>query len=43
MELRGLKGGPEVGRIINTTVEWILNNNININDTEKIKEYILKV
>jgi len=41
MQLRNIKkGGPEVGRIINTTVEWILNHNIDINDTEKIAEYI---
>jgi len=43
MELRGLKGGPEVGRIANQTVDWVLNHNIDINDTEKIKDYILKI
>jgi hypothetical protein len=43
MELKGLKGGPEVGDAIGQTVEWILNNNIDINDTEKIKDYILKI
>lgn len=40
MELKGIKGGPEVGRIINTTVQWILDSNIDINDTAKIAEYI---
>jgi len=43
MDLKGLKGGPEVGRIINQTVEWILDNNININDTEEIANFIKKV
>jgi len=40
MQLRGIKGGPEVGRIINTTVEWILNNNIDVKDIDKIAEFI---
>jgi hypothetical protein len=43
MNLRGLKGGPEVGKIINQTVDWVLDKNIDINDTEKIKDYILKI
>lgn len=43
MDLKNLPGGPEVGRVINQTVEWILDNNIDINDTEKIKDYILKL
>ena len=43
MELKGLKGGPDVGNVIGQTVEWILNNNVDINDTEKIKDYILKI
>jgi len=40
MELKGIKGGPEVGRIINTTVDWILDNNIDINDLKKIEDFI---
>jgi len=40
MELRNLKGGPEVGRIINTTVEWILDNNVDLTDLKKIEDYI---
>jgi len=40
MELKGLKGGPEVGKIINTTVDWILNNGIDINNTEEITKFI---
>jgi len=40
MQLTGLKGGPEVGRIINTTVEWILDNSIDINNNEAIGKFI---
>jgi tRNA nucleotidyltransferase/poly(A) polymerase len=43
MELRKIKAGPEVGRIIVKTVEWIQNNDIDITDTNKIKEYILSL
>lgn len=43
MELRNLGGGSEVGRIKNAAVDWIINNNIDINDTEAIKDFILNV
>jgi hypothetical protein len=43
MRLKNLKPGPNVGKIINQTVEWILNNNININNIEKIKKYIIDI
>jgi len=41
MDLLNMKGGPELGRIINTTIEWILDNNIDLNDIDKIKEFII--
>jgi tRNA nucleotidyltransferase/poly(A) polymerase len=41
MELLGLKPGKAVGEAINKTMSWILDNNIDINDVEKIKTYIL--
>jgi tRNA nucleotidyltransferase/poly(A) polymerase len=41
MQLRNLKGGPEVGRIINKTVEWILDNGIDLNDTKEIENFIM--
>jgi tRNA nucleotidyltransferase/poly(A) polymerase len=40
MQLRGINGGPEVGRVINQTVQWILDNEIDVNDKEKIENYI---
>lgn len=41
MELRGIKKpGPEIGRIINTVMDEILNKNININDKETIAKLI---
>lgn len=43
MDLRKIKGGPAVGKIILDTVEWIQNENINILDIDKIKEHILGV
>jgi tRNA nucleotidyltransferase/poly(A) polymerase len=43
MQLKGLKPGPEVGKIINQTMDWILNKNIDINDIEKIKRYIISI
>ncbi len=43
MELKKIKPGPEIGRIINKTVEWIQNNDIDITNTDKIKEYILSL
>lgn len=43
MRLKNLKPGPNVGKIINQTIEWILNNNININNIEKIKKYIIDI
>jgi poly(A) polymerase len=43
MQLKGLPQGPEVGKVINATVTWVLDNNIDINDTDKIKQYILSL
>lgn len=40
MEIKGIAPGPQVGKIINQTMDWILNKNIDINDIEKIKKYI---
>lgn len=41
MRLTGLKPGPEVGKIIKKTEEWILDNGIQ--DQDKIDKYILKL
>jgi len=43
MELRKIKGGPDVGKIIVDTVTWIHDEGIDINDIEKIKEHIMGV
>jgi len=42
MDLRKLKPGPDVGRIIAKTLEWIVNKNIDIKDSKKIDEFIKK-
>jgi tRNA nucleotidyltransferase (CCA-adding enzyme) len=42
MKLRSeIKPSPKLGKIIKETVDWILNENINIDDTDKIISYIL--
>jgi len=40
MQITGVPAGPELGRIINTTVQWILDSNIDLRDIDKIAEYI---
>ena len=41
MKLRpDIKPSPKLGEIIKKSVEWIVNNNINIDDIEKISEFI---
>jgi len=40
MQLRGISPGPEVGKYIKSTIEWIVENNINVEDIDKIKGYI---
>lgn len=40
MKLTGLKPSKELGNVINNTIEWILDNNINPKDTKKIHKYI---
>jgi len=41
MKLLNMKPGPKLGEVIKGTMEWILDNNINIKDTKKINTYIL--
>jgi tRNA nucleotidyltransferase/poly(A) polymerase len=44
MGLKGItKPGPEVGRIINTTVDWIIDSGIDMNDTKAIEDYIKSI
>ena len=45
MKLKGLtqKDGPKIGKIINTTVAWILDHNISLEDTDKIYDFIKNV
>lgn len=40
MKLTGLKPSKQLGDIINKTIKWILDNNINPKDTRKIHNYI---
>lgn len=40
MRLRNIPGGPEVGRIIQSTIEWMVNNGVSPDEKEKIIEYI---
>lgn len=41
MKLRNMKPGKELGEIIKKTLDYIVNNNININDKEKIEKFIM--
>jgi len=43
MELLNLSPGPEVGQIIQHTVNWILDEQIDITSTELIDEFILQL
>jgi len=38
MEVLDIKGGKELGNVIKSTVEWIIDNGININNTDMIKD-----
>ena len=40
MKLTGLKPGPKLGEVINTTLEWMLDNNISPTNSKKIHNYI---
>jgi len=35
--------GPKIGKVIKDTIDWILDNNINIEDTGAIEDYIMGV
>ena len=41
MDLLGIPPGKKVGEVVNATMEWILNNNIDMNDVDKIRAFIL--
>lgn len=43
MHLRKIEPGPKVGKIIKKTMDWIIDENINLNNTQKIYNYILEV
>ncbi len=44
MELRGItKPGPEIGKVINQTVDWILDSDIDLNDDKLIDDYIKSI
>jgi len=43
MDLRKMKPSRELGQIINKTIEWIQDNDVDINDVDKIKKYIMEV
>ena len=41
MQIKGItKSGPEIGRIINNTVGWILDNSIDLKDIPAIQKHI---
>lgn len=40
MEIKKIKPGPKVGKIIQKTTDWIIDENIDLNDTEQIYDYI---
>jgi len=42
MELLGISPGKKVGEIIRKTTEWILDNSIDLKDTEAIDQFILR-
>jgi tRNA nucleotidyltransferase/poly(A) polymerase len=43
MSLRNIKPSKEVGDIINQTLSWIIDNDIDTKDTKKIEDYILSI
>ncbi len=43
MELTGLKPGPKVGKIIRKTTNWIMDNDIDPKNQEKINNYIMSL
>jgi hypothetical protein len=41
MKLKGInKPGPDIGRFINQTMEWILDTNVSLDDVDAIHKYI---
>lgn len=40
MDIKSIEPGPKLGEYIGKTVEWILNNSIDVGDINKIKDYI---
>ena len=43
MKIRGIKPGKEVGDVINKTMQWVLDNNIDPKDSRKINKFIKDV
>lgn len=43
MEIRKCKPGPEVGHVVEKTLEWILDNNIDVQDSARIRDFIARV
>jgi hypothetical protein len=41
MEVLNITTGPKIGRVIKKTINWIVDNNIVIDDIDKIREFIL--
>ena len=42
LSLNPKKDGPKIGEVIKQTVEWIINDNINIEDLDAIKKKIME-
>jgi tRNA nucleotidyltransferase (CCA-adding enzyme) len=43
MKIKNMKPSKEVGLIIKQTIDWIQDNNINLNDISKIHQYIKNI
>lgn len=43
MQWTGLKPGKQLGDVIQQTVNWIMDNNIDINNIEQIKQYVIGI
>jgi len=43
MKVRGISEGQEVGRIVKATREWVLDNNVNLINKNKIIKYMKEI
>lgn len=43
MELTGLKPSPKLGKVIDSTIKWILNNDVDVDNDELIDKKIIQI